>query len=129
MTSEFTAAEIKALNQDVEEEVTLEVAGITIVGFAANRPSISVGDVRKVQFKLFTASDYRLAAVGDEDIPILERIGVGFGYRIVGKLVDQGVSVGELILQDESLPTECAYLVGKMVSLEVDRIGVRFLRN
>ena len=129
MTEEFTVAKITALKEDVEEEVTLEVDGLTLVCFAVNRPMLNVGDSRKVQLKLFTVSDYGLVPASDAIEPSIERVAAGFGYHIVGTLVDQGVSVGDVTLRDETLPSDYAYLMGEKVSLTADRIGVRFLRE
>lgn len=126
VTHDFVVAKVQALNPDVEEEITLDVDGLIVVGFASNRPALAVGDSRKVQLKLFTASDYGLTLASSDSAPSIARVGSGFGYRIVGTLVDQGISVGNLMLQDESLSTEFAYLMGEKVSLEADRIGVRF---
>ena len=126
MTHDFVMVRIQALNPDVEEEVTLDVDGRVVVGFASNRPALNVGDSRKVELKLFTATDYGLTPSSSDSVPSLTRVGTGFGYRIVGTLVEQGVSVGLVTLQDESLPTDFAYLMGEKVSLMADRIGVRF---
>ena len=128
MTHDFVVAKVQALNPDVEEEITLDVDGLIVVGFTSNRPALAVGESRKVQLKLFTASDYGLTPASSDSMPSIARIGTGFGYRIVGTLVDQGISVGAVILQDESLSTDFAYLMGEKVSLAADRIGVRFLK-
>lgn len=126
MTHDFVVAKVQALNPDIEEEITLDVDGLILVGFASNRPALAVGDSRKVQLRLFTASDYGLTPASSDSAPSIARIGTGFGYCIVGTLVDQGISVGAVILQDESLSTDFAYLIGEKVSLVADRIGVRF---
>jgi hypothetical protein len=126
MTHDFVMAKVQALNTDVEEEVTLDVDGLVVVGFASNRPALRVGDSRKVQLKLFTATDYGLTPASSDSSPSITRVGTGFGYRIVGTMVEQGVSVGAVTLQDESLPTDFTYLMGEKVSLVVDRIGVSF---
>ena len=128
MTHDFVIAKVRALNPDIEEEITLDVNGLIVIGFASNRPALVVGDSRKVQLKLFTASDYGLTPASSDSVSSIERVGTGFAYRIVGTLVDQGVSIGAVILQDESLSTDFAYLMGEKVSLAADRIGVRFLK-
>lgn len=129
MTEEFIVAKVMALNQGVEEEVTLDIGGLTLVCFAANRPVLNAGDFWKVQFKLFTVSDYGLVPESNGREPSIERVAAGFGYHIVGTLVDQGVSVRGVTLRDESLLSHYAYLRGEKVSLTADRVGVRFFQE
>lgn len=128
MNHDSTIVIVQALSSAIEEEITLDVGGQTLVGFASNRPALAVGDVVAVQFRLFTASDYGLIPINGDVAPSIEKVGGGFGYRIIGTLVEQGVSIGPVILQDESLSTDFAYLKGEKVSLEADRIEVRFIK-
>ncbi|HVZ44335.1 MAG TPA: hypothetical protein VHA82_11040 [Ramlibacter sp.] len=122
--------------------MTLEVDGRTLVVFAPSRPTLDVGDQRRVLLNLFTTSDYRLTEAGADEEPTIKLIDPDpgesdepvtygepalFRYRIVGTLVDDGVSVGPVMLQHESLSSDNAHLLGKAVSLTSDRIFVQFL--
>ena len=128
--TDYQAAQVKNIGTDVEEEVVLSVGGVELTCFASNQPAkLAVGDACTVSLNLLVLGDYCVAVLDDDEEPILERQGNGFAYKIVGKLVDGCLQSCGFEFRDETLESEYEYLNGKMISIRVDRINVRFLRN
>src|SRR5687768_8897232 len=123
-------ATVRALGQNIEEEVTLSVGHCEeLVCFAPYMPVVPrVGGRYLVGLSLAVFSDYRVVnASGANDS--FERLGNGFAYKITGLLTDGCLKSCGLTFIDDVLLRDFGYLDGAMVTVFVDRVDAEFLSN
>lgn len=119
-------AKLLALSDSIEEEVTIDIKGVVIVGFSTVCPyRISPGKVYPVGLSL-TFLDGEDIEVSEEKYS-LERIGDTYRYTLFGKVIDGALDVGNNIKIDDEYFKENSYLEGSFVKVIVDRISVDFL--
>ncbi|WP_150526566.1 hypothetical protein [Roseibium sediminis] len=119
-------AYLKAICDDVEEEVTLVIGTMEVVCFASVVPyELKVGRSYPVVFQVFLNDEYDLRKSSIAEAGI-ERIDTGFGYRLRGRLVGNTIECG-LPFEDDHLADEYGYLDGELVELIVDRVDVEFI--
>ena len=128
--TEYQTVRVKKIGNNVEEEVVLENDNHELVCFAGNRPaSLEIGKTCLVVFTFLIIDDYEITVLEDDSNQSLERIDDSFSYKITGLLIDGRLRCFGFEFNDEALETEFAYLNGKTVSMKVDRIDVKFLKN
>lgn len=121
---------VLALDDNIEEEVTLSVVGYEITCFAGICPyEIYVGKKYPVLFNFEIFNSYKVEELENESVGF-ERIGDTFAYWIKGRLdIDRGVIDCGIRFEDEFLLPDYGYLDGKFIRLKVDRIDVEFLEE
>lgn len=112
------------LNPDVEEEVTLEVNGIKVTCFAGICPyALALGQKYPVTFEML---DFELSEQKSSEETSLKRIGSTYAHELRGKLC--GDTINSIIkVSDRFLASNYAYLDGKYICLNVERLDVEFL--
>jgi hypothetical protein len=122
-------ARLAALNPQVEEEVTLALGAVTLVCFAAGRrpADLAVGNFYSVSFKLFALDDLVVTEEGQDAPEEVVRLGDGYAYKITGRMQKGRLLALGVPFDHEELASEFGHLDGSIVSIHVDRIGVKFL--
>ena len=116
---------IKAIDPDVEEEVTIEVDGIELVGFVSFCPyDIKVGMSYPVSIGITVLDELEIREL-ESPTKGFQRIEQGFVYLIRGILRPGGIIEAGIEIQDELL-VDYAYLYNKFVEIRVDRISLSF---
>ncbi|TKC85969.1 hypothetical protein FAZ69_21890 [Trinickia terrae] len=128
-TDDYQTVRIKKIGSSVEEEFVIEVEGNALVCFASNPPAnLREGSDCLAAFTFLILDDYKISVSECDRPSSLQRRGEGFAYRIVGQLLDGQLCACGFNFRDEALETEFAYLNGKTISIDVDRIDVDFLK-
>ncbi|OZG73376.1 hypothetical protein BTA51_10125 [Hahella sp. CCB-MM4] len=118
---------VKKIDDNIEEEVTLELNGVELTCFAGVCPyQIQEGKEYPVSFELEIFDDYCVEELNEEKVA-LERIGNDFSYWVAGRL-DGSVIHSVIQFEDEILMSDYGYLDGKFIRMKVDRIDVEFLK-
>ncbi len=117
---------VKAIGDNVEEEVTLDLNDLKVTCFAGVCPyEIHEGERYPVSLELIVFDDYEVKE-SEVEFAGLEQIGESFSYWIKGRL-EKGVIDCGIQFEDEILLSDYGYLDGKFIQLKVDRIDVEFL--
>jgi len=113
------------INNNIEEEITLEVNGIEVICFANVCPyDIEVGEKYPVMFSSMTFDDYNVKEL-HEEIKSLKKTDNAYSYVVKGKLEGEMVlSVIDIV--DDGL-LDYKYLDGSYVEFKIDRLDVEFL--
>ncbi|KAB2495191.1 hypothetical protein F8155_04100 [Priestia endophytica] len=120
---------VKALNPHIEEEVVLEIEGVTFTGFAFVCPYIiEVGKTYPVLLS-FTVLDELIINEVEKNIEELERVDTSYQYYIRGTIQGNVINAGLMFTDDEDYFYEYAHLQGKTVEIKADRISVEFLHD
>ena len=118
---------VKKLDPNIEEEVTLEIEGIEVTGFAFICPyEIAVGQRYPVSIG-FTILDELIIHEAHDAKKELERIGIGYQYYIRGFLHENSIDAGIVISDEDDYFVDSPDLIGKFVEIKVDRISIEFL--
>lgn len=121
-------ATVKNLDPNIEEEVTIVVEGIEILGFAIICPyQIYEGNQYPVSIGLTVLDEFDVKEISSNVKEII-RISDGFATIIRGVLEEEGFVDAGIRIQDDLLK-EYAYLAGKYVEFRVDRVSIEFLEN
>ena len=109
--------EIIGLNQDIEEEVTLEINGIKLTCFASICPYVlNIGQKYPITFEML---DFELSEQINSEETSLKRTGNTYAHKLKGKLC--GDAINSIIkVSDDALASDYAYLDGKYVSLNIE---------
>ena len=119
-------AVVRRLDPHIEEEVTLEMNGVEFTGFANICPyPIEMGHAYPVSIGITILDDVIIQELS-EPKKELERIDSGFAYNIRGVIQADSLDAG-IVLTDEELFRDYAYLIDTYVEMKVDRISVEFL--
>lgn len=114
---------VESIDPDTDEEITLRAGDVRLVCFHFGG-GLDVG--RSYLVELTLLDWHRMRPAHELALPSLTRRDDGFGYDVVGRLSGSVVDAG-MPLVDEAFATECAWLDGKMVHFEVDRIDVEVI--
>lgn len=121
------SAIVEALSSDVEEEVSIVVCGQQLTCFACHLPyRIEVGEIHQVELSPVIFSDYVIDELPGAGCSIASR-GFGYSYEVVGWLENGCISCNGLVFSDEAFIEDFAFLDGKRVSWQVDRLDVLFV--
>lgn len=121
-------ATVKKLDPNLEEEVTIVVEGIEILGFATICPyPIYEGNQYPVTIGLTVLDEFDVKQISSNVKEII-RISDGFATIIRGVLEEDGFVDAGIKIQDELLK-EYAYLAGEYVEFRVDRVSIEFLEK
>lgn len=113
------------LDEHIEEEVDIEVAGHLITCFANICPHpLTVGQAYQATLTLWTADGLDVSETQDERVGIT-KIGDRFRHRVVGILKGTTLNAG-VQFDDDLFASEYRYLDGKLVCAEVDRVQIEF---
>jgi hypothetical protein len=116
---------LKAIDPIVEEEVTIVVDGIELVGFVSYCPyAIEAGKTYLASIDITVLNDFEIKEI-DQPVKEFQHIGSGFAYYIRGILRPGGILDSGITIQDELL-VDYAYLYNKYVEIQVDRIAISF---
>lgn len=120
-------ATVHALDPDNELSVTLRVGAVIVTCFASNPPGqLAVGKVYPVEFTVLDCGDVSVEEADQDAAPSLVRVGPGYHYRATGRIVGDSVNVG-IVIEPPWPYADYAYLDGKMVTFEIDRLDVSFV--
>lgn len=120
-------AKLVGLSKTMEEEVTVNISGITIVGFSTVCPyKISVGNTYPVELGLVFLDDVKINKISEDQYG-LERIDNSYKYLLYGKVIKGCIDLGHNILISDDYFDEYSYLEGSFVKIIADRISVDFL--
>ncbi|MBX7276339.1 hypothetical protein ACLBW8_28305 [Pseudomonas sp. M5A4_2d] len=123
--SKFKKAQVVALNELIEEEVTLLIDKTVVTCFASFCPyEIEVGKNYDVELNLNLADYYHAQKVDSINI-FAERIENGFSYILYGMLHNDTFQTFTL-LSDEGVHYDHPDLNDSFIKLNVDRIDVAF---
>lgn len=113
------------LDEHIEEEVDIEVAGHLITCFAGISPyPLTVGETYQGTLSLWAADGLVLSETQDDAVGFM-KIGNRFRYRIVGFLKGTTLNAG-VLFEDDVFATDYRHLDGKRVCAEVDRVQIEF---
>ncbi|MBN3575903.1 hypothetical protein [Vibrio neptunius] len=117
-------AKVLGLNPDIEEEVTLEVSGVELTCFAGVCPyELTIGQEYPVTFDML---DFELSEQEDVEETSLKRVGNTYAYELIGRLNGNAIDAG-IKVSNEFLESDYAYLDGKFICLNAERLDVEFL--
>lgn len=120
---------VKGLDPQIEEEVTLEIEGVELTGFAIVCPyEIELGKSYPVSIG-FTILDELIIREIKENRKELERIGLGYEYYIRGFLQEDSIDAGIVLIDEDEYFLDFPQLIEKNVEMKVDRISIDFLRE
>jgi len=123
---------VLGFNPDIEEEILVEVNGISIQGFMpfGADQSVQVGEEFPVLIELTVLDDISITEI-PEGIKGIERIDSSFSYMIRGKFNanEETVDVGIKFKVDRDYLDGYWYLDGKYIEFKVDRISIKFLED
>lgn len=121
---------VLGFNPDIEEEISVEVKGISILGFMpfGADQTVQIGREYPASIELTVLDDIFLTEI-PEGIKGLERIDSSFAYMIRGKFDanEETVDAGIKFKLDRDYLDGYWYLDGKFVEFKVDRISIKFL--
>jgi len=122
-------ATLEAIDPGDEMDVTLRVGELRVRCFAVIAPApLAVGEVYRVAFTA-SVDEPRITEVPDEVVPSLRHTGAAYGYRGAGRIVGDALDADGVIIEEIWRPGDFAYLDGKMVTFELDRLDVEFLSD
>jgi hypothetical protein len=122
-------AQVKRLDPQIEEEVTVEIEGIEFTGFSFICPyKIELGKSYSVSIGFTILDELMIREIQGEKKEI-ERIGLGYEYYIRGLLHDDAIDAGIVFTDEDEYFSDYPELVEKHVELRVDRISIEFLRT
>ncbi|NMZ02173.1 hypothetical protein HBO04_18800 [Pseudomonas proteolytica] len=125
-TKQPKKALIVAINEHVDEDVTLVIDGITVNCFISVCPyEISIGNTYDIELTLTLAENYTVQSVTSID-RLVEKKGNGYAYFLYGKLCNDAFNTFT-ILHSEEIHYEHPELNDQLIKLEVLRIDVTFL--
>ena len=116
------------LDENIEEEVSLQIGGNLLTCFANICPYvINENGTYPVEFHLHFFDSCVIEEVSESETPSILRVENGFAYVITGRLEGEHLKSMEMVFEDETLAQDFKYLSGKMVRLNVDRLEVEFV--
>ena len=119
-------ARLVAVDDSIEEEVTVRIGDVELCCFANRGHPGDLDRIYQVELSLQDVGGWRLEALGDVDLePRITRVGSGYGYVLVGRLDGLRLDAGVLFV--DACFADYAYLSGTRVRVHVDRIGIDFL--
>ena len=124
-TNNFKKATVLAVNEQVEEEVTLLIEGTVVTCFASYCPyEIEVGKTYDVELTLNLAEHYEAKKTCSNDIFAVQ-INNGFSYILYGDLRDDTFQTFTS-LKVEDIHHDHPDLNNSFIKLSIERIDVAF---
>lgn len=119
---------IKSIDPNIEEEVTVCVNGLELLGFVGYSPFvIEVGETYEVSIEVTILDEFNIREIEQHEKGF-QRIGMGFAYLIRGVLLPGGIVDAGIELRDE-LFVDLTYLYNKYVEFRVDRLNLSFAKE
>lgn len=119
---------IERFSEIVEEEVVLNNGTGELVCFVGVRPyQLMVGHSYPIRLNFLILDEPHIEEVDGDSEPVTLRNGSGYSYQIQGRLVDGCLHACGYEFEDEAFESDYAFLDGKMISIDVDRINAKFL--
>lgn len=116
------------LNEIVEEEVVVKVNNWELVCFASILPyKLVEGFSYPVKLKLVILYDYCVTAMEDDTEQAIVAQGNGYACKIIGRLIGGYLHACGFKFEDAVFESDYAYLDGKTISIDVDRVDAIFL--
>lgn len=120
-------AKLIKVDSHVEEEVSLEVNGLRLVGFASICPyQLTPNNIYPVNISLTILDGYELKEI-DKPIYSLERINDTFRYIIQGKICGDSIDLGNGVKIQDEIFEENSYLDEHFIQIIVDRLSIEFI--
>jgi hypothetical protein len=120
-------AKLIGLSPWIDEEVTIEVNGVQIVGFATVCPyEIELNKTYPIEISLEFFDGKGFKELKEEKYQ-LQHIGEAYSYILSGKVIEDSLDVGHGIRIYDELFEEHPYLNGSFVEVKVDRLCVDFV--
>jgi hypothetical protein len=117
---------LKAENEHIEEDVTLDINGHQLNCFANICPfKLEVGARYEIALSLYFFDEITIEE-SDENRMLIEKLPTGFSYLLIGK-VSAGIFNCGIEFSDELFLNDFLYLEGKYTKILVDRIDVEFI--
>ncbi|RMT99260.1 hypothetical protein ALP39_200330 [Pseudomonas marginalis pv. marginalis] len=121
----YKKAQVVALNEHVEEDVTLLIEGTLVNCLISYCPyDIEVGRTYNVELTLNISEDYEIAKTEPRAL-LTEKIDCGYAYFLYGVLHDDNFLTFTL-LKDEGIHYDHPELNEKFIKLRVERIDASF---
>lgn len=121
----YKKARVLALNDQIEEDITLLIDGAVINCFISYCPfQIEIGKFYDVELTLNIPDDYVLERVERSGV-LAEKIDPGYSYILYGELCDERF-LTFTSLSDEGIHYDHPELNGHFVKLTVERIDASF---
>ena len=120
---------VKRLDQQIEEEVTIEIEGFEFTGFAFICPyKIEVGKSYPVSIGFTILDELMIREIQGEKKEI-ERIGLGYEYYIRGLLHEDKIDAGIVFTDEDEYFSDYPEFIEKNVEMRVDRISIDFFKT
>jgi hypothetical protein len=125
-TNNIKKAQVLAIGELVEEEVTLLIDKTAVTCFVNHCPhEIKIGHLYNVELTLNLADDYQAEKILPTKL-LAERVDNSFSYRLYGTLIE-GTFHTFTLLNDEGILYEHPALNDSFIKLSVERIDAAFL--
>ncbi|WP_176343427.1 hypothetical protein [Priestia aryabhattai] len=120
-------AKIKNLNENLEQEVTLDINGVVFTAFIHICPyEIKEGQRYPVSIGFTMIHDLRVRLNANR-LKELERVGEAYMYVIRGIVREGFIDAGLHIIDEDGYLDNYPEVMGKYAEMKVDRLGVEFL--
>ena len=124
--STIKKATVIAIDELIEEEVTLLIDGASVTCFANYLPyEIEVGMTYAVELSLYLSEHYKAQKISSTNV-LIERIGSGFSYVLYGTLNNNTFKTFTLLTVD-GIQHDHPDLNDSLIKLTAERIDVAFL--
>lgn len=124
-TNNYKKAKVLALNDHVEEDVTLLIEGTVINCFISYSPyQIMIGNTYDVELTINLADDYHIERAQPRNT-LAEWAGCGYSYFLYGELCNDSLHTFTT-LNDEDLHYDHPECNDHFIKLKVERIDVTF---
>ncbi|WP_124425136.1 hypothetical protein [Pseudomonas orientalis] len=121
----YIKAQVLALNEHIEEDITLLIEGTIINCFVSYSPhDIEVGKIYDVELTMNLSDDYEIERA-EPRTPLIEKISPGYAYLLYGNLRDTKFH-SFVSLNDEDIHYDHPECNEHFIKLKVDRIDVSF---
>jgi hypothetical protein len=123
-------ARVLRLGKVMEEEVLLRLGDVRLICFANVRPyRVEEGEMYSVEFHPLVFDEYVVTEVDGDTAPSIVERGPAFRCVITGRLRGSTLDSVGLTFEDEIFAKDYAYLDGKMIAMNVDRMDVEFISS
>ncbi len=120
-------ARLLKLNKLIEEEVTIDINGVEIVGFVNVCPyKIIPNNVYSVDIHLTFLDGPELIEKEGKRYG-LERVGSSYKYILYGKVSGSCIDIGKGIKIEDDIFKQNSYLNGHFIEIRPDRLAIEFI--
>ena len=122
------SALVKRIDPLIEEAVTIEIRDTEFTGFASVCPyKIKAGESYSVLIGFTILDDLKICETSEDKK--IKRIDSGFEHRITGVLYEDTIDAGVVFTDEDEYFSDYTELIGKNVTMKVDRISIEFLKT